>query len=510
VERRRAAREALAAARLSHPAIVALYEAGADEHAYYLVSEAVRGPSLDALFAEGAIGDRELLRVGLVLADALAHAHTRGIVHRDVKPQNVIVPDEASAGGAAAKLTDFGVALMAGDPALTRAGEVIGTFAYMAPEQAQGRSVDARADLYSLALTVYEGLAGFNPMRGRRPASGALGRDDPVRPLERTRGDLPRGLCRSLDRALAPDPARRGSLADLRLAFSQALAGELPSRGRRRAPHPHPRAEAIRLVGPRQPRALAGLAAAALVLAALATPLGPASPVSALWAAAAAAVAAALLPRGGWLGLGLAGVSWLVIGGAAGAGLLLALALAPVPSLLRRAPWLWSAPALAPALGAVGLAVAFPALAGRCAAAWQRAALGALGYWWLALAEPLYGTRLLFGPAAGSSPRAAWAGSPPDAVTHALLPLLGSRALLLAGVWALAALLLPLAVRGASTTTRALGAIAWTTVLMAATGLLGAAAGAPGAGSLLVGGALAVGVALGRLPARAPAHSGVA
>ncbi|HEU0315714.1 MAG TPA: serine/threonine-protein kinase, partial [Solirubrobacteraceae bacterium] len=149
-ERRRAAREALAAARLSHPAIVALYEAGSDEHAYYLVSEPVRGVSLDELFASGDIGDRELLRIGVVLADALAHAHTRGVVHRDVKPQNVIVPDEATAGGAPAKLTDFGVALIAGDQPLTRAGEVVGTFAYMAPEQAQGRVVDARADLYSL------------------------------------------------------------------------------------------------------------------------------------------------------------------------------------------------------------------------------------------------------------------------------------------------------------------------------------------------------------------------
>ncbi len=508
-ERRRAAREALAAARLSHPAIVALYEAGADADAYYLVSEPVHGASLAALFADGAIADRELLRVGVVLVDALAHAHTRGIVHRDVKPQNVIVPDETTAGGPAAKLTDFGVALMAGDQPLTRAGEVIGTFAYMAPEQAQGRPVDARADLYSLALTVYEGLAGFNPRRDRIPGrGGALRPDDPVAPLERTRGDLPRGLCHAIDRALGADPARRGSLADLRLAFAQALAGELPA-PRRRAPRR--RRPPLRLVaGPRRPRAVAGLAGAALVLAALATPLGPASPISALWAAAAAGAAIALLPRGAWLAAGFAGVAWLVIGGESGAALLLALAIAPVPSLLRRAPWAWSAPALAPALGAVGLAVAFPALAGRAAAAWQRAALGALGYWWLALAEPLYGTRLLLGPAAGSAPRAAWAASPPDAITQALLPVLASRGILLAGVWALAALALPWVVRGVGATARALGAIAWATVLVAATGLLAGRAGPPATTSLLLGAALAVGAALARVPGRAPAYPDVA
>ncbi len=424
-ERRRAEREALAAARLSHPAIVALYEAGADQGAYYLVSEPVRGSSLDELFADGEIGDRELLRVGAVLADALAHAHARGVVHRDVKPQNVIVPDEAAAGGSPAKLTDFGVALIAGDQPLTRAGEVVGTFAYMAPEQAQGRPVDARADLFSLALTVYEGLAGFNPMRGSTPALTALRQGDPVKPLERTRGDLPRVLCRSIDRALSLDPARRGTLADLRLAFGQALAGEL-SDHRRRPPRARaggarrrerdPAAAAVRLAGPRQPRAVAGLAAAALALAALAIPLGPASPpsaVSALWAAAAAGIAVAVLPRAGWLALGVAGVGWLVLGGESGAALLLALALAPVPSLLRRSPWLWTAPALAPVLGALGLAVAFPALAGRGAlGAWPRAALGALGLWWLALAEPLYDTRLLFGAAPGTGPRAAWEGSP--------------------------------------------------------------------------------------------------
>ena len=131
-------REALATARLSHPAIVQLYEAGADEDAAYLVSELVRGPTLAELFAAHALSDRDVAIVGLALADGLAHAHRQGVIHRDVKPANVIVPDARRAGQAAAKLTDFGVAHIAGEDAVTRTGDVVGTLAYMAPEQAEG------------------------------------------------------------------------------------------------------------------------------------------------------------------------------------------------------------------------------------------------------------------------------------------------------------------------------------------------------------------------------------
>jgi serine/threonine protein kinase len=167
----RGTREALAAARLDHPGIVAVFDAGEDEGARYLVSELVRGRTLDQLAAEGALSDRDVLRAGLALADALAHAHERGVIHRDVKPQNVIVPDRPRSARSAAKLTDFGVAHLAGDEPLTRTGDVVGTLAYMAPEQAAGQRVDERADLYSLALVLYEGLAGVNPVRAGSPAA---------------------------------------------------------------------------------------------------------------------------------------------------------------------------------------------------------------------------------------------------------------------------------------------------------------------------------------------------
>ena len=162
----RASREALASARLAHPAIVALYEACAAPDAFYLISELVRGETLAQLIAADALDDERVLHIGIALADALAHAHARGVIHRDVKPQNVLVPHtpEAGSGGsgaslAVAKLTDFGGARLAGDDALTRTGDVLGTLAYMAPEQSDGGDVGEAADLPTANLGA-AGLAG--------------------------------------------------------------------------------------------------------------------------------------------------------------------------------------------------------------------------------------------------------------------------------------------------------------------------------------------------------------
>src|SRR5437868_1243377 len=219
----RARREALVAARLSHPGIVALYEAGADDSACYLVSELVRGETLGVLEADGALSDRDVVEIGLALCDALAHAHARGVVHRDVKPGNVIVPEAPEDGGAAAKLTDFGIARVVGDDALTRTGDVLGTLAYMAPEQAEGRGASEASDLYALGVVLYEALAGVNPVRGATPAETARRLGTPLPPLRRFRRDLPRGLCAGIDTAVAVDRARRGSLPALHRALADAL-----------------------------------------------------------------------------------------------------------------------------------------------------------------------------------------------------------------------------------------------------------------------------------------------
>ncbi|HVW18175.1 MAG TPA: serine/threonine-protein kinase, partial [Solirubrobacteraceae bacterium] len=209
----RAEREALAAARLSHPSIVALYEAGRDDEAVYLVSELVHGADVRELLDEGALSDRDVLRIGATMCDALAHAHARGVVHRDVKPGNVLVPD-ATGLGVVAKLTDFGIARLAGDDALTETGDVIGTLAYMAPEQADGRVATPASDLYSLALVLYEALSGVNPVRRSGAAATARRVGTRLPPLRRLRRDLPRGLCAAIDAALLPDPDERGSVGD--------------------------------------------------------------------------------------------------------------------------------------------------------------------------------------------------------------------------------------------------------------------------------------------------------
>ncbi|MDE3133694.1 MAG: serine/threonine protein kinase [Acidobacteriota bacterium] len=212
-------REARAAARLQHPAIVTLYEAAVDDEGAYLVSELVRGRTLDALLAQGKLSDHEILEVGVSLCDALAHAHSQGVIHRDVKPSNVLVPGRRSGAGDCAKLTDFGVAHVIGGATLTHTGDVVGTLAYMAPEQADGREAGPEADLYSLALVLYEALTGVNPQaesRGRRRAAF-------VPPLRRQRRDLGRPLAAGIDLALSRRPYERGSLLDLRAALLQSL-----------------------------------------------------------------------------------------------------------------------------------------------------------------------------------------------------------------------------------------------------------------------------------------------
>ena len=135
----RAAREALAAARLSHPAIVALYEACAAGEDFYLISELVDGDTLASLIRSDELDDEEILEIGLALTAAIAHAHARGVIHRDIKPHNVLVPHRVEDVAGAAKLTDFGGATLAGEEALTRTGDVLGTLAYMSPEQSEGR-----------------------------------------------------------------------------------------------------------------------------------------------------------------------------------------------------------------------------------------------------------------------------------------------------------------------------------------------------------------------------------
>ena len=400
----RVQREARAVARLDHDAIVGLFDAGEQDGCRYLVSELVEGRTLAQLEAAGELSDRDVLRVGLALADALDHAHERGVIHRDVKPQNVIVPDTPSSRRAAAKLTDFGVAHLAGEEALTLTGDVVGTLAYMAPEQAAGRAVDERADLYALGLVLYEALAGANPVRAGSPSATARRIGTVLPPLARARADLPAELCAALDRAVLPDPEERGELDDLFDALADALP-DVSDDGGLIAPHPFERR--VPVLPPAVGRLVAPAAAGGLVWAALAG-LTPEPAVQPPVAAAAAAALVALLPRAGWLLAAVATALALALGPAPrpGAALLIAALAAGPPLLLRSDGRAWSLPAAAPVLGLLGLAGAYPALAGRAPRWSARAALGALGAWWLVLAEPVLERALVFGPAPGTPARA--------------------------------------------------------------------------------------------------------
>jgi serine/threonine protein kinase len=228
---RRVLREAQAAARLNHPGIVTLYEMGEEDGNALLVTELVDGSTLARLTQASELSDREIGEIGADLCEALDHAHSRGVVHRDIKPQNVQVIDATEL---RAKLMDFGVAHLADDVPLTAAGDIVGTLAYMSPEQAEGKPAGPPADVYSLALTLYECWSGENPNRRAGPAATARAIGGRTRSLRRLRPDLPRELTDTVDACLARRPNHRPSLEELGTAIEDSLddlADHLPGAG---------------------------------------------------------------------------------------------------------------------------------------------------------------------------------------------------------------------------------------------------------------------------------------
>jgi tRNA A-37 threonylcarbamoyl transferase component Bud32 len=211
----RAEREALAAARLKHPAIVELLEAEASDDGWIIVSELVVGADLRAVLRTGEVPELDIARFAGSIVRGLDHAHRHGVVHRDVKPANILCPADPRKAGAWAKLTDFGVAALQGAETLTAVGDVVGTMAYMAPEQARGNRAEAPADVFSLAVVVFEALSGVNPRRGSTAAETAARALSSMPPLARLRPDLPSGIHAALDHCLQLDPDHRGGLVEL-------------------------------------------------------------------------------------------------------------------------------------------------------------------------------------------------------------------------------------------------------------------------------------------------------
>ena len=504
----RAEREAIAAARLNHPGIVALHEAGRDSEAVYLVSEMVRGKTLRDRLVAGELSDRDVARIGVALCDALSHAHARGVIHRDIKPANIIIPDNPDGEAGIVKLTDFGIALIAGDDALTRTGDVVGTLAYMAPEQADGSPVSGQSDLYSLALVLYEAFSGVNPIRAPGAAATARRVGTRLPPLSQLRPELPQQICDAIDWAVQPEELDRGSLAELREALLEGLPETDTTAGAvdvaaidgyqqedlldysEQAPFDRSLSVPQRLI--------AAVAAAALVTASMLAlePIAAAPHLPLLWTAICALLAVALLPRIGALVVAAALTAFFVVAGVPGWAVLLWAGLVPAVLLLPRDPSSWLLPSLAPLLGLFSLALAFPAFAGFSTSAKQRAVLAGLGFWWLALAEPIAKSRLLFGELSLS---ADWAGSA-AAGGDVVIAIIAHGVPLVALVWAAAAWILPSITASHLVLVRLAAAVLWAAALTAASVVLAGALDwpleMPQLGVLVAGSALAALVAL--------------
>ncbi len=218
-------REARAAAGLNHPSIVSVFDFGEDEGSYYIVMEFVDGTTLrDVIRSEGPLEPTQAAQVGADIAAALSVAHQHGIIHRDVKPGNVLIADATSS----VKVADFGIA-RAGDPreSLTMTGAVMGTATYLAPEQAQGRPIDHRTDLYALGIVLYEMLAGRAPFSGETPMAIAYKHlsESPAAPSTHNPA-VPAALDRVVLRAMEKDPdARYASANELRADLLTAARG---------------------------------------------------------------------------------------------------------------------------------------------------------------------------------------------------------------------------------------------------------------------------------------------
>ena len=203
-------REAQAAANLNHPNIVAIYDWGQEDGTYFIVMEYVEGRSLrDLIRSEAPLDASQAAEITAEIASALGFAHRNGVVHRDVKPGNVLLTPAGTV-----KVTDFGIARAGTSDGLTQTGSVMGTATYFSPEQAQGLAVDGRSDVYSVGVVLYELVCGVPPFVADSPVSVAYKhvREEPVPPSHRN-PEVPAALEQIILSALAKDPEERPSSA---------------------------------------------------------------------------------------------------------------------------------------------------------------------------------------------------------------------------------------------------------------------------------------------------------
>lgn len=238
-------REARAAAALNHPGIAPVYDYGVDGSRHYLVLELVDGCDLARLLRSGPFEPARAVRITAAVSDALAHAHAAGIIHRDVKPANILL--EA---GERARLTDFGVARLIDTTAVTATGTIIGTPTYSAPEQVADEPVGPAADVYALGLVLYELLTGQPPFTGESATAIAAQRlTTPVPPPSAARRDVPAALDVVLAAATAREPRDRYGTAE-ELGAGLRAAGRRLESGR---PRPQATAPTREIAAPTRP-----------------------------------------------------------------------------------------------------------------------------------------------------------------------------------------------------------------------------------------------------------------
>src|SRR6476661_10833240 len=245
-------REALAVAKLIHPNIVQVYDTGVDHDRHYIVMEYVEGRSgAQLLQARGRLGPETAVEIGAQSCAGLEYAHRQGIIHRDVKPGNLMIiggpatpgntrpaAHEPPTGEMGVKLTDFGIARAAEQTRLTQVGSVVGTAAYLAPEQARGEEATPASDVYALGVVIYQLLAGRLPWEGSSLAELAIRREN-ERPLPPSSYDaaVPETLSTAVLRSLEGDPAARYSTArQLSAALRAGLSGQEPPQAEAEAP----------------------------------------------------------------------------------------------------------------------------------------------------------------------------------------------------------------------------------------------------------------------------------
>src|SRR3954452_18578020 len=222
-------REARTVAQLSHPHVVMVIDAGEDQGHPYIVFEHVRGETLkDRIRRTGPLPIAEAVAYAIEIARALQAAHEGGLVHRDVKPQNVLIDEEGRA-----KVTDFGIALGLEPEALTAAGRVVGTTDYVSPEQALGQEVTGQSDVYSLGIVLFEMLTGAVPFKGESGVSVAMKHvREGIPDVQRRRPEISAALAAVLERATAKELSNRyESMADFVRDLEEALTYETARAG---------------------------------------------------------------------------------------------------------------------------------------------------------------------------------------------------------------------------------------------------------------------------------------